>query len=57
MEPVIVVMTGNAGSGKTFISKIFTSLFKVPVFNIDAAAKSVVNESSEVIEKLKELYW
>lgn len=45
-------ITGNIGSGKTTISKIFEVL-DIPVFYADDAAKQVMVEDSVLIEALK----
>ena len=49
-----VGLTGNIGSGKTMVSKIFESI-GVPVFYADENAKSLYNEEY-VIEKVIDLF-
>jgi len=45
-------LTGNIGSGKTTVSKIFEVL-GIPVFYADEAAKSVMVDDSQLISELK----
>ncbi len=45
-------ITGNIGSGKTTVSKIF-EILGVPVFYADDAAKRVMVEDSILIDALK----
>jgi dephospho-CoA kinase len=45
-------ITGNIGSGKTTVSKIF-ELLGVPVFSADAAARSVMTNDQELISGIK----
>jgi len=47
-----VGITGNIGSGKTTVSKIF-ELLGVPVFSADAAAKSVMTNDQALISDIK----
>ena len=46
-------LTGGIGSGKTYISKIFTS-FGVPIFYADYEANKIVQESSNILSWIKE---
>ena len=39
-----IILTGGIGSGKTFISNIFNSLFEIPIFNTDVVAKNIMIE-------------
>jgi len=53
-------ITGGIGSGKTSVCKVF-SLFGIPVFSADAAAKEVMEVDAGIISKLnaiaeKDLY-
>jgi len=49
-----VGLTGNIGSGKSVVSKIF-EILKVPVYHADEKAK-IILESADVIKKLKVLF-
>lgn len=49
-----VGLTGNIGSGKTWVSRIFVAL-GIPVYHADAASKKFL-ESPEVIRSLKSLF-
>ena len=46
-------ITGGIGSGKTYVSKIFSSL-SVPVFNSDLEAKKLMISSKKLIKLLKD---
>jgi dephospho-CoA kinase len=48
---VIIGLTGGIGSGKSTIAKVFANL-GVPIFDADAAAKHIMNTSTEIKEKL-----
>jgi len=50
-----VGITGNIGSGKTTVSKIF-ALLGVPVFYADDAAKNVMVQDAELIAGIKEAF-
>ena len=50
-RPLIVGLTGGIGSGKSTITKIFSSL-GVPIFNSDTEAKNIINNDAEVIEAI-----
>lgn len=45
-------ITGNIGSGKTTVCKIF-SILGIPVYNADSAAKQLMNTDEELKSKLK----
>ena len=47
----IIGLTGGIGSGKSTIAKVFATL-GIPVFDADATAKHIMNDNSEVKEKL-----
>jgi len=49
-----VGLTGNIGSGKSLIAKIFETL-QIPVFYADAEGKKIL-DSMEVIEAIKKLF-
>jgi len=46
-------ITGGIGSGKTYVSKIFSCL-GIPVFNSDIEAKKLMNSSKKLMKLLKE---
>jgi dephospho-CoA kinase len=48
-------ITGGIGSGKSIVCKIF-SLFGIPVYNADAAAKQLMNSDRQLITGLKKLF-
>lgn len=48
---IIIGLTGGIGSGKSTVAKIFAQL-GVPVFDADATAKTIMNTSSVIKEKL-----
>ena len=48
---VIIGLTGGIGSGKSTIAKVFASM-GVPVFDADAAAKTIMNTNPIIKEKL-----
>ena len=48
-------LTGNIGSGKTTVSKIFEVL-GIPVFYADEAAKSVMVNDLQLIDELNRLW-
>ena len=50
-----VGVTGNMGSGKTTVCKIFEVL-GVPVYYADDRAKDILQTDAEVIRKVKELF-
>lgn len=47
-------LTGGIGSGKTTVAKMFKDL-GVPVYNSDDRAKEMMNTSTELIERIKDL--
>ena len=46
-------ITGGIGSGKTYVSKIFSCL-GVPVFNSDVEAKKLMNSSKKLMKLIKD---
>ncbi|WP_400073051.1 dephospho-CoA kinase [Zobellia russellii] len=50
----IVGLTGGIGSGKTTVAKMFEEL-GVPVYNSDNRAKSLMQESPELVKSIKDL--
>jgi dephospho-CoA kinase len=48
-------LTGNIGSGKTTVSKIF-EIFGVPVFYADDAAKNVMINDTQLISEIKSAF-
>jgi dephospho-CoA kinase len=49
-----VGLTGNIGSGKTFVSRIFEAL-KIAVFNADLQARNILN-SPEMLDRIKDVF-
>src|SRR5690606_13546422 len=49
-----VGLTGNIGSGKTFVSKIFQSM-GIPVYNSDLHAKYIMTEDADVKDQIIKL--
>ncbi|NPD44335.1 MULTISPECIES: dephospho-CoA kinase [unclassified Lentimicrobium] len=49
-----VGLTGNIGSGKTWVCQIFSAL-NVPIYYADLEARNILN-SSETIEKIAEIF-
>ena len=52
---LIVGLTGGIGAGKSLIARIFEFL-DVPVYNSDFEARRLMNEDSNIIKGLKELF-
>lgn len=48
-------ITGNIGSGKTTVSKLF-EILGVPVFYADIAAKSVMTDDSQLVAAIKKTF-
>ena len=48
-------LTGGIGSGKTYISYVFSAL-DIPIFYSDDVAKDLVNNSQELRESINNLY-
>lgn len=53
--PIRIGITGGIGSGKSYVSAILSSQFGIPVYNCDAEAKRLNNESTEIREALIQL--
>lgn len=53
--PRQIGITGNIGSGKTLISKIF-SLLDIPLYNADSRAKWLMENDSELVTQLKSYF-
>ena len=51
----IVGLTGGIGSGKTIVSKVFENL-GIAVYNSDMEAKLLMNNDSDIINKLKMIF-
>lgn len=45
-------ISGNIGSGKTIVSRIF-EIFEIPVYNSDYEASKIINSNKFIIDKLK----
>ncbi|MCB9334784.1 MAG: dephospho-CoA kinase [Flavobacteriales bacterium] len=54
-KPLLVGLTGGIGSGKSTVAKIFQA-YKIPVFNSDVIAKSIINTDIEVKNELIRLF-
>lgn len=54
-SPVQVGITGGIGSGKTTVCGVF-KLLGVPVYNSDLQARKLMEESDELVQKVKELF-
>jgi len=52
---LVVGLTGNIGSGKTYVANLFEKK-GVPIYNTDNRAKYLMNNSIEIIETLKEKF-
>ncbi|MCC6384850.1 MAG: dephospho-CoA kinase [Bacteroidia bacterium] len=50
-----VGITGNIGSGKSFVAAVFKNL-GIPVFNSDEQARELMNSDRELIRRLKNYY-
>jgi len=48
-------ITGGIGSGKSTVSKVF-ALLKVPIYNADNRAKYLLNNDTEVVLKVKQVF-
>lgn len=51
----IIGITGGIGSGKSFVSRVFSQRFCVPVYDCDSHAKRLMNNSVELRRQLIEL--
>tara|TARA_B100000900_G_scaffold124550_1_gene105124 strand:+ start:1718 stop:2314 length:597 start_codon:yes stop_codon:yes gene_type:complete len=50
----VLGLTGGIGSGKTTVAKMFEAL-EVPVYNADKAAKTLMQSSKDLKQKIKQL--
>ncbi len=50
-----VAITGGIGSGKSLVSKVF-SLYNIPLYNADIAAKRIMQSDAVVIQQLKLIF-
>lgn len=53
--PLEVGITGNIGSGKTLVSRIF-SLLDIPLYNADTRAKWLMENDSMLVDQLKSFF-
>jgi len=51
-----VGITGNIGSGKTYVCNLFSEMYNIPVFNTDNEAKIIVNTDESVIKQIKNYF-
>lgn len=49
---VLMLITGGIGSGKSYVSKVFSAI-GVPVYDTDDRTKALYTENAELLEKLK----
>lgn len=49
---VLMLITGGIGSGKSYVSKVFSAM-GVPVYDTDDRTKALYTENAELLEKLK----
>ena len=54
-EQLKIGITGGIGSGKTFVSNIFSKL-GIPVFNADSQAKNYMAHDSKLINKIQNIF-
>jgi dephospho-CoA kinase len=54
-KPLLVGITGGIGAGKSIVCEVFNVL-KVPVYEADVRAKALMEESSEVVTKIKSFF-
>lgn len=54
-KQIKIGITGGIGSGKTFVSSIFSKL-KIPVFNADVESKKHLNENKSLKQKIQHLF-
>ncbi|MCF0198506.1 MAG: dephospho-CoA kinase, partial [Bacteroidaceae bacterium] len=48
-------VTGGIGAGKSFVSRVLTESFGIPVYDCDARAKALMNSSEDVRQALTRL--
>lgn len=51
----IIGLTGNIGSGKTYVAQLFAKK-NIPIYNSDERAKDLMNSDTELISKIKDLF-
>jgi len=51
-----ICITGNVGSGKSFISNMFRLEHGIPVFNSDKAAREILNNDDRVALRMKQAF-
>jgi dephospho-CoA kinase len=49
-------ITGNIGSGKTFVSKLFSQLLNIPVFYSDLEVRILMNQNKELKKEIINLF-
>ena len=54
-KQIKIGITGGIGSGKTYVSSIFSKL-KIPVFNADVESKKHLNENKSLKQKIQYLF-
>ena len=51
----VLGITGGIGSGKSYVSDLFTKNHGIPVYDSDTAAKNAINNNEELRDKIKQL--
>lgn len=52
----LIGLTGGIGSGKSYISEIFSKCWNIPIFYTDIEAKNIMITNREVIAKITDLF-
>lgn len=52
---MIIIVTGGIGSGKTYVTQIFTKL-GIPVFNTDQIAKDLIVHDQNIYQKIQRYF-
>lgn len=55
MSSRIIGLTGGIGSGKSFVSSIFSDM-GIPIYDSDSNAKRLMNEETSLIKAIKDLF-
>lgn len=55
MKTHVLAITGGIGSGKSYVSRLLTRHFGIPVYDCDTEAKRINTESEEVRRRLEAL--